>query len=117
MADARMVLVAGASGAAATRIAERAAAAPGYEVVGLSRRAPGGTRAWISADLLEAGALAGALSARPDITHVVYASRAPHAEAGAEDVPGNLAMLRNLLDAAEAALPRFAHIHLVQGGK
>ena len=34
-----------------------------------------------------------------------------------EDVPANLAMLRNLLDAAEASLPRFAHLHLVHGGK
>ena len=46
-----------------------------------------------------------------------YASRAPHAEAGVEDVPGNLEMLRNLLDAAEAGLPRLAHVHLVHGGK
>ncbi|GAA0593796.1 SDR family oxidoreductase [Craurococcus roseus] len=118
MAEARVVLVVGASGAAAARIAERAAtAAPGFGAVGLSRRVPDGVGSWIAADLLDAAGLARALSARPDITHVVYASRAPHAESGVEDVGGNLAMLRNLLDAAEASLPRFAHIHLVQGGK
>ena len=117
MADARVVLVAGASGAAATRIAERASDAPGFEAVGLSRRVPDGAGAWIAADLLDAEGLARAVAARPDITHVVYASRAPHAESGVEDVAGNLAMLGNLLDAAEAALPRFAHLHLVQGGK
>ncbi len=118
MAEARVVLVVGASGAAAARFAERASHTPGFEAVGLSRRAPpGGAARWIAADLLDAAGLARALSARPDITHVVYASRAPHAESGVEDVPGNLAMLRNLLDAAEAALPRFAHLHLVQGGK
>jgi nucleoside-diphosphate-sugar epimerase len=117
MAEPLVALVVGASGAAASRIAERAAASPGFEVVGLSRRVPEGAGAWIAADLLDSEDLARALSARPDITHVVYASRAPHAESGVEDVEGNLRMLRNLLDAAEAALPRFAHIHLVQGGK
>jgi nucleoside-diphosphate-sugar epimerase len=118
MAEARVVLVVGASGAAAARIAERVSHTAGFEAVGLSRRTPpGGAGDWIAADLLDSAGLARALSARPEITHVVYASRAPHAESGVEDVPGNLAMLRNLLDAAEAALPRFAHIHLVQGGK
>ena len=118
MAEARVVLVAGASGAAANRILERAAAAHGFEAaVGLSRRAPPGAGPWIEADLADAGSLARALSARPDVTHLVYASRAPHAESGVEDVAAHLAMLRNLLDAAEAALPRFARIHLVEGGK
>ena len=117
MADARVVLVVGASGAAATRIAERASATPGFEMVGLSRRVPEGAGAWIAADLLDAAGLARALSARPDITHVIYASRAPHAELGVEDVPGNLLMLRNLLDAAERVLPHFAHIHVVHGTK
>ena len=117
MADARVVLIVGASGAAATRVAERASATPGLETVGLSRRVPDGAGNWIAADLLDREGLARALARRPDITHVVYASRAPHAESGVEDVAANLAMLRNLLDAAEGALPRFAHIHLVQGGK
>lgn len=118
MAEARVALIVGASGAAAARVLERAAAAPDFEAaVGLSRRAPAGAGPWIEADLTDAGALARALSGRPDVTHVVYASRAPHAESGTEDVPANVAMLRNLLDAAEAALPRFARIHLVQGGK
>jgi hypothetical protein len=117
MAEARVVLVAGASGAAAVRIVERAAVTAGFGVVGLSRRVPDGAEAWIAADLLDGTGLARALAARPEITHVVYAARAPHGESGVEDVPGNLALLRNLLDAAEAALPRFAHLHLVQGGK
>lgn len=117
MADACVTLIVGASGAAASRIAERASAMPGFEVVGLSRRAPDGAGAWIAADLADAAALSRALSARPDITQIVYASRAPHAESGVEDVAGNLRMLRNLLDAAEDRLPRFAHIHLVHGGK
>lgn len=117
MSNTRTVLVVGASGAAASRIAAQAAAAPGTEVVGLSRHVPAGAGAWIAADLADAAGLARALAARPGIGHIVYASRAPHAETGVEDVAGNLAMLRNLLDAAEAGLPRFAHLHLIEGGK
>ena len=51
MTEARVVLIVGASGAAATRIAERASAAPGFEAVVLSRRVPDGAGAWIAADL------------------------------------------------------------------
>ncbi|MBL6455093.1 SDR family oxidoreductase [Belnapia sp. T6] len=117
MAEACVTLIVGASGAAATRIAGHLATAPGFAPIGLSRRVPEGAGAWIAADLTDAAGLARALVERPDITHIVYASRAPHAETGVEDVAGNLAMLRNLLDAAEAVLPRLAHIHLVQGCK
>jgi nucleoside-diphosphate-sugar epimerase len=108
-------LIAGGTGAAATRILERSRA--GSVAIGLSRRTPAGAGDWIPADLDDATGLAAALAARPDIARIVYAARAPHAEGGVEDVAANLRMLRNLLDAAEAVLPRFAHLHLVQGGK
>ncbi len=119
MADTRVALVAGASGAAAAaRVAGRASRTAGFEAVGLSRRAPpGGAPPWTAADLLDAPGLVRAPSARPGIAHVVHAARAPHAESGVGDVPGNLAMLRNPLDAAEAAPPRFARPHLVRGGR
>jgi nucleoside-diphosphate-sugar epimerase len=111
------VLIAGASGAAATRVLERALAMPDLAVVGLSRNRPEGAADWITADLNDTPGLTAALATRPDVTHIVYASRAPHGESGVEDVPANVAMLRNLLDAAEASLPRFAHLHMIHGGK
>lgn len=111
------LLVVGASGAAATRVMERALATPDLDVIGLSRRRPQGAGAWIEADLNDAEGLRRALATQPGITHIVYASRAPFGEGGVEDVAANTRMLRNLLDAAEAALPRFAHIHLIHGGK
>lgn len=111
------LLVAGATGAAATRVIERARALPGFRVIGLSRNRPKDAAEWISADLADAQGLVRALATRPDVTHIVYAARAPHGETGVEDVPANVGMLRNLLDAAEAALPRFAHLHLIHGGK
>lgn len=117
MTATRSLLIVGASGAAATRVMERALAAPGLAVTGLSRRRPAGAGDWIEADLTDAPGLRAALATRPDLTHIVYASRAPHGETGVEDVPANVAMLRNLLDAAEASLPRFTHIHMIHGGK
>ena len=117
MSNTSVALIVGATGAAATRITERARATPGFETIGLSRHAPGDGAPWVTADLWDRDGLKRALAARPDITHIVYASRAPHGETGVEDVAGNVAMLGNLLDAAEASLPRFGHIHLVHGGK
>jgi nucleoside-diphosphate-sugar epimerase len=113
----RVTLIVGATGAAASRILEQGRAMPGSTVVGLSRNRPDQSGPWLTADLNSGSGLAEALATRPDITHIVYASRAPHGETGVEDVPGNLRMLRNLVDAAEASLPRLAHIHLVHGGK
>ncbi len=117
MSDTRVMLVVGATGAAASRILERGRTASGAGAVGLSRNRPEPSGAWLTADLDGGHRLSEVLATRPDITHIVYASRAPHAETGVEDVPGNVRMLRNLVDAAEAGLPRLAHVHLVHGGK
>ncbi|HEY4252701.1 MAG TPA: SDR family oxidoreductase [Roseomonas sp.] len=117
MDNTRVTLIVGASGAAASRILEQGRADPGSTVLGLSRNRPAESGPWLTADLNDGRGLKDALATRPDITHIVYASRAPHGETGVEDVPGNLRMLRNLVEAAEASLPRFAHIHLMQGGK
>lgn len=111
------LLVAGASGAAAMRLLERAQAGGVFRVIGLSRRRPSEAGDWIEADLNDAAGLAQALSAQPGVTHIVHSSRAPHRETGVEDVAANVTMLRNLLDAAEAVLPRFAHLHMIHGGK
>ncbi|MBR0648356.1 SDR family oxidoreductase [Roseomonas terrae] len=111
------LLIAGASGAAAARLMDQAQAGDAFRVIGLSRRRPEKAGDWVEADLTDASGLARALSSQPDITHIVYASRAPHGETGLEDVAANVAMLRNLLDAAEASLPHFAHLHVIHGAK
>ncbi|MCB4824367.1 SDR family oxidoreductase [Roseicella aerolata] len=117
MSNTPTLLVVGASGAAATRVTEQARTSRAFNLVGLSRRVPEGAGDWVPADLTDPDGLRRALATRPDVTHIVYASRAPFGEGGVEDVPANLGMLRNLLDAAEASLPRFAHIHMIHGGK
>ena len=117
MPEPRVTLIVGASGAAAQRILTEGRAQARGPVIGLSRHAPAGMQPWVTADLTDPAGLRTALAARADITHIVYASRAPFGEGGVEDVDQNLAMLRHLVEAAEDALPHLAHIHLVQGCK
>jgi nucleoside-diphosphate-sugar epimerase len=78
------LLIAGASGAAATRVLEQAQLGEAFDVVGLSRRRPAEAGDWLEADLTDAAGLTRALAKRPDVTHIVYASRAPHGETGVE---------------------------------
>lgn len=117
MENTRVTLIVGATGAAGRRILERAREQPDHTAIGLSRNKPMGEALWLTADLDDPQQLAEALATRPDIGRIVYASRAPHDETGVEDVEGNLRMLRHLVDAAEASLPRLSHIHLVHGAK
>ena len=107
MANTRVTLIVGASGAAASRVLEATERDPGFTPIGLTRRDPGMGIPWITADLWDGPGLARAIAARPDITHIVYASRAPHGETGVEDVAGNVTMLRNLLDGVRRKGHRF----------
>lgn len=113
-----LVAIAGATGAAAARLTELLAADPAFRVVGLCRnppaRGPEGVR-YIATDFLSGDSCRAALAAAGPVSHLVYAARAPFGEGGVEDVAGNLAMLRHLLDAAET--PALRHVHLLEGGK
>ena len=112
------LLVAGATGAAASRLVAQAAAA-GWRVLGLCRtpRADAPGVRYLPADLRDPAACREAVrAAAPDgVSHAVYAARAAFGEGGVEDVPANLAMLDALVDAAEG--PALRHIHLVEGTK
>ena len=113
------LLVAGATGAAASRLVARAAGAAGWQVVGLCRTARAeepGVR-YLAVDLGDAGACRAAVQAAvpQGVTHAVYAARAAFGEGGVEDVAANLAMLAGLIDAAEG--PALRHVHLVEGTK
>ncbi len=115
----RVALVAGATGAVAKRLIEQLAGDPAWSVVGLSRSPPsdGGGIRWVAADLRDAGGCRRALADHPGITHVFYCARAEHGEGGVESVEDNVAMLRNVLDAAEHTARDLRHVHLVEGGK
>lgn len=112
------LLVAGATGAAASRLVAQAAA-DGWQVVGLCRtvRPPAPSVRYVAADLADAAACRVAVreAAPGGVTHAVYAARAAFGEGGVEDVPANLAMLDGLIAAAEG--PALRHVHLVEGTK
>ena len=113
-----VAVIAGATGAVALRLVEHLDAS-GWEVVGLCRRpARGHGRVrYVGVDLLDASAVGEALQGVPKATHVFFTARAKFGEGGVENVEDNVAMLRNVLDSAEASCAGLAHVHLVEGGK
>jgi nucleoside-diphosphate-sugar epimerase len=115
----RTALIAGATGAVAKRLVELLASDPGWSVIGLSRRPPveRDRVVWLAADLADAEACRRVLSGHSDVTHVFYCARAKHGEGGVESVEENVAMLCNVLDAAEETAPGLEHVHLVEGAK
>jgi nucleoside-diphosphate-sugar epimerase len=116
----RVALIAGATGAASRRLVDVLLADPGWTVLGVSRRAPAERRerfVHVPADLLDGASLAARGADLAAVTHAFYTSRGPFKEGGVEDVPGNVAMLRHLVDALETHAPALEHIHLVEGTK
>ncbi|MCB1509353.1 MAG: SDR family oxidoreductase [Hyphomicrobiaceae bacterium] len=116
----KTALIAGATGAAATRLVEELLRDPDWSVVGVARRPPVSQHPrlrYIAADLTDPAAAARAIAPETAITHLVYACRAPFKEGGVEDVDGNVTLLRTVLDATETAAPGLAHVHLVEGAK
>lgn len=90
----------------------------GWDVVGLSRRAPDfETRAtFIQVDLLDREASFAALRGLTDATHVFYCAFQGR-PTWVEHTAPNLAMLANAVDAVAAASDRLEHVHLVEGNK
>ena len=117
---AKTALVAGATGATALRLIE-VLLAQGWQVIGVSRRAPGGEPiagfTHVPCDLLDREGCANALAGMCGLTHLFYTARAAFGEGGLENVPNNVAMLANVLDALVAAAPALEHVHLVEGQK
>lgn len=119
MAASGVALIAGATGATASRLVERLDEL-GWTVFGLCRtpRPTRGRATYLPVDLLDAAAVTATVTTLPAITHVFYAARAKHGEGGSESVAENVAMLRNVLDAATASHSgSLQHVHLVEGGK
>jgi len=110
----KTALVVGASGIAGSAIVEQLTAAPGWEVLALSRHAvPGSPARHITADLRSAESLAAALSGeRP--THVFFTAWSRQASEQ-ENIEVNAGMLRNLLAAVEHTPVQ--HVALMTGLK
>ncbi|WP_439382595.1 SDR family oxidoreductase [Amycolatopsis lexingtonensis] len=109
----KTALVAGANGIIGRNLVEHLRADGGWDVTGLSRRGGPGT---IAVDLLDPADTRAKLSGLTDTTHLFYAAYQDK-PTWAELVPPNLAMLTNLVDAAEAAAPGLEHVSLMQGYK
>lgn len=116
----KTALIAGATGATSKRLIE-VLLADGWQVIGLSRHPPAESMnprlSYVRADLLDPQSCTRAVSGAKNVTHLFYTARAAFGEGGVEDVERNVAMLRNVLDAVDAAAPNLEHVHLVEGQK
>jgi nucleoside-diphosphate-sugar epimerase len=119
----RRILIVGATGLVGAAATEHFAAAPGWDVVTLSRRAPSRDHGitHLSVDLTDAAGCREAFRQALPVTHVLYA--ALHEEDDLEagwrsraQQQVNLTMLRNVLDGAEAG-GQLRHLTILQGGK
>ena len=111
-------VVAGVTGAVGGAIARELATSGDWAIVGMSRNPPKSPLAGVehvSVDLADADRCRRALTGHGDATHLFYCARATHQEQTLEDAETNLALLDNVLGAAERGSLR--HVHLVQGGK
>ena len=122
----RTVLIAGATGVVGHAALEHFASQPQWRVLAVSRRAPelpaGFDGEHLTLDLGDAAACRAALSARTDVTHVVFAAlfEKPGLVRGwrdADQMQTNLAMLRNLLEPLTTRGSALAHVSLLQGTK
>ena len=115
----KTALIVGATGATSKRLIE-VLLHDEWQVIGLSRHPPEMTKvprlSFVRADLLDREGCKRALAAAKGVTHLFYTARAEFGEGGVEDVERNVAMLRNVLDAMEAA-PNLEHVHLIEGQK
>lgn len=120
----KKVLVVGDSGVVGFAAARHFSGLPGWDVVGVSRRAPqlphGGEH--VAVDLHDRERCAEVFSQMRDVTHLIYAAvyEKPGLVSGwreREQMETNLAMLSNILDPLEEASTRLEHVTLMQGTK
>jgi nucleoside-diphosphate-sugar epimerase len=114
----KVALVAGASGIVGRGLVEHLTSLGEWRVIGLARKAPDGeSRArHIAVDLLDPQGCKDRLGGLGEVTHVFYAAYQER-PTEAEQVAANGAMLRNLVNAIEAAAPGLEHVSLTEGVK
>ena len=116
------LLIAGAGGIVGRATLAQYAAMPGWEIIGLARRPPD-TEAparFIQVDLADAADCRDKLADLRGVTHIVYAAlfEKPNLGQGwleADQIAVNRAMLTNLFDAIEAAIPACAMSRCCRG--
>jgi nucleoside-diphosphate-sugar epimerase len=120
----RSVLVAGASGLVGGAVLRHFGARDGWRARGVSRRNPGFGRSveFLSLDLEDAAAVATAVAAMGDVTHLVYAAlqEGDSLYSGwldREQMALNQRMLENLFEPLLQSAPGLRHVTLLQGTK
>jgi nucleoside-diphosphate-sugar epimerase len=114
----KVALIAGAGGIVGRGIVDYLTGLEDWEVVGLSRKTPGGqARArHIAVDLLDPRDCRDKLGDLGDVTHLFYAAYLEQPTEG-EQVAINGTMLRNLVGVVEPGNPHLRHISLMEGTK
>jgi len=111
-------LIAGALGVTGRALVEHLDKDPAWSVVALSRRAPDfeTSAQFRSVDLHDAAATATALADLNQVTHVFFTAYSPNPDIAAE-IPVNVGMLENLMDAIEPVATDLQHVQLMHGAK
>jgi nucleoside-diphosphate-sugar epimerase len=111
-------LIVGALGVTGRALVEHLADDPDWSVVALSRRAPDfeTSARFLSVDLHDADATRAALAGLAPVTHVFFTAYSPDPDIAAE-IPINVGMLANLMDAIEPVAKNLQHVQLMHGAK
>ena len=115
----KKALVAGALGVSGRPLVNHLVSLQDWEVVGLSRRSPEfqSPARYIAIDLLNQSDVEACVSNLGDLTHIFYAALQPR-DNFFDEVAPNLAMLRNLVEAAErTSSKRLRKVVLLEGAK
>ncbi|HCP00671.1 MAG: NAD-dependent dehydratase [Alphaproteobacteria bacterium] len=89
-----------------------------WDIVALSRRAPDfkSRATFLSVDLNDAADCRAQLAGHSDITHIFYTAYSPRKTVAAE-IPVNVEILANLMDAIEPITSGLEHVQLMHGAK
>lgn len=118
MATKNKAVVVGALGVIGRRLVRHLEEVGGWQIVGLSRRAPdfATSAEHIAVDLLDRKYAEAKLSRLTDVTHVFYTAFQSRPTWAEHNEP-NLAMLVNSVEPIEAASPGLRHVQLIEGNK
>jgi nucleoside-diphosphate-sugar epimerase len=110
-------LVTGAQGVIGRNVFTHLQSLPEWRVRGVARRPPlDNCGEQLAVDLLDPHAAKDGLAAAADTTHLIFAAYQERKDPY-ESIAANVALLRNTLDALEAAGAPLAHVTMYQGGK